>query len=81
MSKVTQLIGIGKRGAQELLDVVSIRDAAEILCVSERTIYRMVDDGQLHLCKPRPRVSRIRLSEIKRLIDGAVGPSRCGGVA
>lgn len=56
--------------------LIRIREAAAMLRVSRRTVWRMIADGQLHAVRVR-RCTRLALAEVL----GYSGQSKQGGYA
>jgi excisionase family DNA binding protein len=49
--------------------LVTINEAAVMLGLSRRSIYRMIDDGVLEVIRPNGKAPRFRLCDIRRLIE------------
>ena len=49
-------------------DLVRVGDAAEMLGVSTRTAWRMIEAGELPTVKLGPRATRVRVSDVKGLV-------------
>lgn len=65
-------------GQCETPEYATVREAAAILKVSEKTIYRMLDDGRLRRVKLRSGPTgpvRIPMEDIRALKDPYVAPS------
>lgn len=52
-------------------DLVTKREAAELLKVSERTIDRYIADGRLDAVQLSPRATRVRGASIRTIVGGA----------
>lgn len=63
-------LGPGRGGTWGSTEFISIRDAAELLAVSEVTIRRMVMRGEVRGYRVGRRVIRIKLSELERRLAG-----------
>lgn len=50
--------------------LLTVRQVAEILRVSEATVYRMEDKGELHRVKMPARVVRFTHEEVERFVEG-----------
>ena len=55
--------------------LVTIKEAAFMMSVSERTIYRLIEAGKLAILRITADTPRIRWSAISRLLNG-VAPTR-----
>lgn len=49
-------------------ELVRVGDAAEMLGVSTRTAWRMIEAGELPTVKLGPRATRVRVSDVKGLV-------------
>lgn len=62
-----------KRDALTEIKFITVKQAAEALAVSKRTLYRLIAEGRF----PRPikvgSVSRIRLRDVQEFIDRQQG--------
>ncbi len=52
--------------------LVTIADAAEILCVSTRTVHRALAAGDLERVRLRPYLVRVSLTSIEAWIEASV---------
>ncbi|MFZ2260900.1 MAG: helix-turn-helix domain-containing protein [Luteococcus japonicus] len=66
----------GQGGTWGNAEFISIKDAAELLAVSEVTIRRMVMRGELRGYRVGRRAIRIKISELEKLLAGEAMPSR-----
>ncbi len=44
---------------------ITLKEAAEVLCITDRTVRNMVADGRLRAYRLGPRVVRLRLDEVE----------------
>lgn len=49
--------------------LVTVAEAARILCISQRTVYRMVERGQLQVIKVTPDTPRVRRADLEALVS------------
>ena len=49
--------------------LLTIREAAEMLCVSDSTMRRWIDDGKMAYCRLGPRIIRIRPEAVEDFIE------------
>jgi excisionase family DNA binding protein len=61
------------QGPRPLL--VTIKEAAKILAVSERTVYRLIKQGKLTTVKVTEDTPRIRYDQLEALVTQASDPS------
>ena len=52
----------------------TIEDAVAYLSISRRTVYRLIEDGELHLFRPRGRkhIARLAKSEVRALMEATI---------
>jgi len=56
--------------------LVTIKEAARLLSVNEKSIWRMVREGRLHVVPIASKARRVRMSELEGIMNGAFTPSR-----
>jgi excisionase family DNA binding protein len=59
------------RKASEAPKVARARTAAQLLDVSERTVWRWIASGRLRVVRLGPGATRVLLADIEKLIDEA----------
>jgi excisionase family DNA binding protein len=52
-------------------DLLTVKEAASLLSVSERTLWKMIAEGRLAAIRLSRRITRIHRTEVRALIDGA----------
>lgn len=52
-------------------DLLTVKEAASLLSVSERTLWKMIAEGRLAAIRLSRRITRIHRSEVRTMIDGA----------
>jgi excisionase family DNA binding protein len=52
---------------------ITQKEAAEVLCLTDRTVRNMVADGRLRAYRLGPRVVRLRLDEVEAALEPIVG--------
>lgn len=57
------------RGVKELDEYVNVSKAAKMLGVSRSTFYRWAREGKITVYKPSDRTSRVKVSDIEKLIE------------
>ena len=55
--------------SQTVTPLMSLRQVAFMLNVSQRTVYRLVENGRLKACRPNRRMMRFRLLDVEALIN------------
>lgn len=58
--------------AANLLQLLSVDDVSAILSVSSKTVRRMIDRGELPICRVG-RLVRVRLSDLERYVAPCAG--------
>ena len=58
-----------KDGGDRLL---SIKEAAELLSVHEKSVWRLAREGRLHVIPIGQKCRRVRLSEVENIMKGAL---------
>ena len=55
--------------SQTVTPLMLLRQVAFMLNVSQRTVYRLVENGRLKACRPNRRMMRFRLLDVEALIN------------
>ena len=56
--------------------LVTIKTAAQLLAVHEKSVWRMINEGRLHVVAIASKARRVRMSELESIMNGAFTPSR-----
>lgn len=56
--------------------LVSIKNAAKLLAIHEKSVWRLVREDRLHVVAIGQKCRRVRLSELESIMSGSFVPSR-----
>ena len=56
--------------------LVTVKEAARLLSVNEKSVWRMAREGRLHVVPIASKARRVRMSELENIMNGAFTPSR-----
>lgn len=56
--------------------LVTVKEAARLLSVNEKSVWRMAREGRLHVVAIASKARRVRMSELESIMNGAFTPSR-----
>ncbi len=58
---------------------MTLKEVAELLKISERSVYRLAKDGKLPGFKPGGGAWRFRRSDVEAWVDDQIAAGRAGG--
>lgn len=71
------------RGVETIMSLISVEQAASLLCVSRATAYRMAIEGRIPTVRWMKRGVRVHAEKLQLMIDEAAAASICaaGGMS